>query len=382
MARTDIDIELFAGAGGLAVGLHAAGFSPCRFFELDARSCEALRENVKGSRPTIHGDVHEGDVGDVNWASLGRRVRLLAAGAPCQPFSLAGKHGAHQDQRNQFPEVMRAVRELRPRAVLIENVRGLLRPDFRPYYDYIVRQLEWPDIAPRKDESWRDHDKRIAAYESSNGHIPDYDVKEICVNAADYGVPQIRHRVFIVAVQHGLPAYDFPKQTHSRAALRAHLASGEYFESRGLTTPRIREKPAEKRTAKLEAEEALVPWQTVRDRLQGLRDAAADADGAWQDHWIIKGARLYKRHKGSELDWPSKTIKAGVHGVPGGENIVRLDDGSFRYYTLREAARIQTFPDRHSFVGPRTAITRQIGNAVPCELAEVMAKPLYDILKD
>jgi DNA (cytosine-5)-methyltransferase 1 len=98
------------------------------------------------------------------------------------------------------------------------------------------------------------------------------------------------------------------------------------------------------------------------------------------NHWLINGARKYAGHAGSILDWPSKTIKAGVHGVPGGENTIVDDSGRFRYYTLREIARLQTFPDAHYFCGARMHITRQIGNAVPCLLAAAVARPLFDLL--
>jgi DNA (cytosine-5)-methyltransferase 1 len=81
------------------------------------------------------------------------------------------------------------------------------------------------------------------------------------------------------------------------------------------------------------------------------------------------------------LDWPSKTIKAGVHGVPGGENTISLDDGSFRYFTLRETARVQGFPDKYIFEGARIHVTRQIGNAVPCPLAAAVGEALMDLLK-
>ena len=94
------------------------------------------------------------------------------------------------------------------------------------------------------------------------------------------------------------------------------------------------------------------------------------------NHWKIPGARAYPGHTGSTLDWPSKTLKAGVHGVPGGENMMVCDNGSLRYYTLREMARIQTFPDGHYFTGARSNVTRQIGNAVPCDLAAAVAAPL------
>jgi DNA (cytosine-5)-methyltransferase 1 len=98
------------------------------------------------------------------------------------------------------------------------------------------------------------------------------------------------------------------------------------------------------------------------------------------NHWAVPGARAYVGHAGSRLDWPSKTIKAGVHGVPGGENILLADDGAVRYFTLRETARLQTFPDEHHFEGARLHVTKQIGNAVPCDLAEIVADPLFKLL--
>lgn len=123
-----------------------------------------------------------------------------------------------------------------------------------------------------------------------------------------------------------------------------------------------------------------MPWVTVRDALRGLPEAAPEETGASMNHWQIVGARAYSGHAGSALDWPSKTIKAGVHGVPGGENTVVDETGSLRYYTLREAARIQTFPDDHFFEGARIHVTRQIGNAVPCALAAAVAKQIFQIL--
>ena len=99
------------------------------------------------------------------------------------------------------------------------------------------------------------------------------------------------------------------------------------------------------------------------------------------NHWTVLGARAYVGHAGSKLDWPSKTIKAGVHGVPGGENILVDDNGFVRYFTLRETARLQTFPDKHHFEGARLHATRQIGNAVPCDLAEAVGAPLFKLLR-
>src|SRR4051812_43479221 len=115
-----IDIDLFAGAGGLAIGIHDAGFGPLNLYEKDEIACSTLRHNTSDAKRTIIGTVVSMDVKDVAWNPLQGKVRLLAAGAPCHPFSLGGKHKASNDGRNLFPEVVRAVRELNPQAVMVE----------------------------------------------------------------------------------------------------------------------------------------------------------------------------------------------------------------------------------------------------------------------
>ena len=122
------------------------------------------------------------------------------------------------------------------------------------------------------------------------------------------------------------------------------------------------------------------PWVTVRDAIYDLPPANPQESGATSNHWDIPGARIYPGHTGSSLDWPSKTIKAGTHGVPGGENTVICENGVVRYYTLREMARVQSFPDEHYFVGSRSNVIRQIGNAVPPALAAAVAAPLVRLL--
>lgn len=371
------DVELFAGAGGLAIGLRAAGFGPGHLFESDPHACATLRHNLASGSPTLAGEVHPDDVKAVNWTRLARPVRLLAAGAPCQPFSLAGRHKADQDDRNLFPEVLRAVRELRPAAVLIENVRGLLRSPLTPYFDYVRRQLECPSLKPRKDESWQKHDQRLRRQQCAVGYAPEYLVAWRLLDAADYGAAQNRRRVFVVATRIELPAYRFPSPSHSRDALVGQQSSGAYWEQRSIPKPKDWAAPCVDQVQS----NGHLPWVTVRDALQDLPEPASSADGAVMNHWRIEGARHYTGHSGSALDWPSKTIKAGVHGVPGGENTLIDDTGKLRYYTLREAARVQGFPDSHFFTGARIHITRQIGNAVPCILAEHVAKPLFDLLQ-
>jgi DNA (cytosine-5)-methyltransferase 1 len=367
-----VDIDLFAGAGGLAVGLEKAGFFPVNLYELDKFACRTLRRNIESNTPTLRGKVKEVGVHLVNWEAINRPVRLLAAGAPCQPFSLGGKHLAEQDGRNLFPEVLRAVHVLRPKVILLENVRGLARPSFRPYFEYILRQLRYPSLRPHHDEVWQDHDSRLVNHERAHRSQPEYQVTWALVDAADYGVPQNRARIFIVATEPDLPGYEFPSATHSKNALLRDQMVGAYFERHNHRLFRD--------LTPIPEDDGKRPWCTVRDALKGLPDPAELETLARMNHWKIPGARAYPGHAGSKLDWPAKTIKAGVHGVPGGENILVEDGGEIRYLTLRETARLQTFPNKHLFEGPRLHVTRQIGNAVPCDLAKAIASPLYKTL--
>jgi len=345
-------VELFAGGGGLALGLKSAGFDHSVLIERDHHSCATLRANAGLGAPLGETTVVEADVRTVAWADS--PVELLSGGAPCQPFSLGGKHRAQGDDRNLFPEVMRAVRTLKPRAVLMENVKGLTRASFRPYFDYLIRQLRHPGVAPRADEDWAEHDARLSAIEA-RGDEPYYDVQYQVLNAADYGVAQSRDRVFIVAVPHG-SGFGFPTPTHRR--------------------------PMHSQKAGEAGADGRCDWLTVRDALRGLPEPSADVRRDALDHWLIPGARTYTGHSGSQLDRPSKTIKAGVHGVPGGENMFVLDDGGIRYYTLREAARIQSFPDDYRFPVSRSEAMRQIGNAVPCRLAKAVGRSVWQALHE
>ncbi|HZE58886.1 MAG TPA: DNA cytosine methyltransferase [Chthoniobacterales bacterium] len=372
-----LDVELFAGGGGMAVGLRAAGFYPATLYERDQQSCATLRYNLGAAKPTLIGTVNEQHIEKFLWDSSNEEVRLLAAGTPCQPFSLGGSHKAHDDPRNLFPDLLRVVRLTRPRAVLVENVRGLIRPLFRSYFEYVLRQLECPSIAPRPGERWFSHDVRIRECQVSLGYEPEYRVEYHSLDAADFGVPQRRFRVFIVALRREFGAFDFPKPTHSRVALVASKQTGEYWDLHGVPK---RQREHVEAALPLNGTSSTVPWITVRQALNDLPKPTNQESNAWMNHWIIDGARTYGGHSGSSLDWPSKTIKAGVHGVPGGENTLVDSTGRFRYYTLREAARLQTFPDNHFFSGARIHVTRQIGNAVPCVLATILGRALHPLI--
>lgn len=136
------------------------------------------------------------------------------------------------------------------------------------------------------------------------------------------------------------------------------------------------------RRAVEETDTPLQRWQTVRDAIGDLPNPADEHGvGAYYNHEFRDGARIYAGHSGSKMDEPSKTIKAGAHGVPGGENMVVLDDGSVRYYTVRESARIQTFPDDYIFSASWTESMRQIGNAVPVKLAKAVGDSVITQMK-
>ncbi|WP_407900935.1 DNA cytosine methyltransferase [Scytonema sp. NUACC26] len=125
-----------------------------------------------------------------DFSTIDGEIDLLAGGPPCQPFSIGGRHGAHQDSRDMFPRFFQAVRELRPKAFLIENVRGLLRQNFLNYFEYITLQLAHPELQPKPDESWVDHLARLERHHNS-GVSDDfgYRITFRLLNAADYGVP-------------------------------------------------------------------------------------------------------------------------------------------------------------------------------------------------
>lgn len=377
-------LELFAGAGGLALGISKAGFEHLGVVEWDHDACETIRENQKRGSSHVNGwPVFEGDVSDFNFKEIKDSVDLLAGGPPCQPFSLGGKHRGHKDNRNMFPEVFRAVRTLAPKAVILENVKGLTRSSFAPYLEYILAQLAFPEIILKDNEEWQEHSGRISAFKASKkSRGLEYDVHLKLVNSANYGVPQKRERVIMVAFRKDLKIqWAYPSETHSRDRLIwDQWVTGEYWERHKVAKKDRPKIPAKFLTrAELLKSSCLRPenlaWKTVRDALFGLPDPEKGPNlNGTLNHVFNPGARSYPGHTGSPLDEPAKTLKAGDHGVPGGENMLARPDGSVRYFTVRESARLQTFPDDYIFMGAWSEAMRQLGNAVPMDLGKVFAK--------
>jgi DNA (cytosine-5)-methyltransferase 1 len=384
-------VELYAGAGGLAMGVSLAGFKSLAVVEWDKWACDTIRENQKRGYPLLNDwPLHEGDVRKFDWSSIREDVDLLAGGPPCQPFSMGGKHKAHDDNRDMFPATVDIVRRLRPRAFIVENVKGLTRSTFANYYQYILLQLEFPEVPARRNEEWFEHFLRLQAERVSGrnkGRKLTYNVVPTLVNAANYGIPQKRERVFIVGFRSDLNIeWNFPRATHSyERLLHDQWVTGEYWDRHSISRSARPSLPSAQASRIRRLAESLfpldtLPWRTVRDAIAGLPNPESRSACRFCNHRFQPGAKTYPGHTGSPLDLPAKTLKAGAHGVPGGENMLVNGDGSVRYFTVRESARIQTFPDGFVFHGSWTETMRQLGNAVPVALGHIVVRSVAEQL--
>jgi DNA (cytosine-5)-methyltransferase 1 len=373
-------LELFSGAGGLARGLELAGFKHSALVEFNKHAYASLCENFDAKK------VFLGDVRDFNLEGL-ENIDLVAGGPPCQPFSLGGKHQADRDKRDMFPVAIHAIERLKPKAFIFENVKGLLRSTFAEYFEYIRLRLTYPSFNVEANSNWQQHLDELRAVSHFSFSGTKYNVQFKLINAANYGVPQNRDRVIIVGIRSDLDCeWLFPSETHSADRLFWDMyITGEYWERHQICKSErpLIDKSVETKIFKLTEkygrfEPVLTPWQTVRDALHNLPDP--QSNHGIKDHTFHDGAKIYPGHTGSILDAPAKTIKAGDHGVPGGENMIRFADGTVRYLTVLEAKRLQTFPDDFVIKGVWGEAMRQIGNAVPVLLAEKIGCELMKTL--
>ncbi|MCD9146342.1 DNA cytosine methyltransferase [Pseudophaeobacter flagellatus] len=301
-------VELCAGAGGQALGLERAGFDHTALVEIDKHCCATLRHN----RPNWN--VLEEDVRLFKEdASAYRGIDLLAGGLPCPPFSVAGKQLGEKDERNLFDDAIHIVDATRPRAVMIENVRGFLDAAFHDYREKLKRQL------------------------AKLGYETDWRL----LNASDYGVPQLRPRVAIIALRRefaGDFAWPEPLPHNPRTVGETLL---DLMQARG--------------------------WR-------GAKDWAAQADEIAPT--IVGGS---KKHGGPDLG-PTRARRAWASlGVEGRTIAVEAPDpfhNDMPRLTVRMVARIQGFPDAWHFTGAKTNAYRQVGNAFPPPVAEAVALQL------
>jgi DNA (cytosine-5)-methyltransferase 1 len=374
-------LELFSGAGGFAKGLELAGFDHAGFVEFNKHAAASLNANFDENK------VYFGDIREYDFDQLSN-IDVVAGGPPCQPFSLGGLHKAFDDDRDMFPYAIKAIEKLYPKAFIFENVKGLLRQSFSSYFDYIIMRLTFPDFPIKDDMKWSDCLKLLKSIDYNQYRGNKYYVQYKILNAANFGVPQSRERVIIVGIRAdtGL-TWHYPEPTHTEERLlwdqyvtnnycdrhninRSLLSMGNYL-------------PNDNKIARLKRVYGLFPpeskpWQTVRDVIGDVPHP--ETNHGIPDHVFRDGARSYPGHTGSPFDWLAKTIKAGGHGVPGGENMIRYHDGSIRYFTTYEAKLIQTFPKRFIIKGEWGETLRQIGNAVPVVLAERLGQSLKALL--
>lgn len=370
-------LEIFSGAGGLAEGLRISGFEHTGLLEYNKDACNTLRLNFPKSK------IFEQDIRNFNFKDIGS-IDILGGGPPCQPFSLGGKAKGFDDSRDMFPHAIQGIRELMPKAFIFENVKGLLRQSFASYFNYIILQLTYPEIGLIKSEDWQSHLQRLEKIHTAGVYTGlKYNVVFRLINAANYGIPQKRERVIIVGIRDDLGIeWSFPKETHSEERLIwDKFVSGEYWERNKVAKSKreIADDSLKKRVENLKNQYGFFspekkPWQTIREALIGLPDPKTNEFSS--EHIFRDGARVYPGHTGSYIDEPSKTIKAGDHGVPGGENMIRFENGEVRYLTILEAKRIQTFPDDYLITGSWTEGMRQLGNAVPVKLANLIGNEL------
>lgn len=306
-------VELCAGAGGQALGLEKAGFAHTALVEIDKHCCNTLRHN----RPEWN--VLEEDMRIFKERATDYKgMDLLAGGLPCPPFSVAGKQLGEQDERNLFNDAIDIVDAARPRAVMIENVRGFLDAVFHDYRERLKSQLE--KLGYKTD--WR------------------------LLNASDYGVPQLRPRVVIVAVQkERADFFDWPEPNpHNPPTVGETLR--DLMAARG--------------------------WR-------GAEDWAAKADEIAPT--IVGGS---KKHGGPDLG-PTRARAAwatlGVEGRTIAPDAPDPFHNGMPRLTVPMVARIQGFPDDWHFTGAKTNAYRQVGNAFPPPVAEAVSGQIAKTLR-
>lgn len=305
-------IEICAGAGGQALGLEMAGFTHVALVEFEKDYCETLKRN----RPNWN--VICADVRDFSGIQYAGEIDLLAGGVPCPPFSVAGRQLGKDDERDLFPEALRLISEISPRAIMIENVRGFLNPTFSEYREYILSQID-----------------KLG-----------YNVQIKLLNASDYGVPQLRPRVVIVGIRKDIKYnFTYPDEKPELAKTVGDTLS-DLIKANGWTGADEWAKNAS----------SIAPTIVGGSKKHGGPDLGpVRARKAW--------AALGVDGLGVADEAPDKNFK----GMP------RL--------TPRMIARIQGFPDYWDFGKRKTKACRMIGNAFPPPVAQAVGEEIRKVLE-
>lgn len=334
-SRDFYSIELFAGGGGLALGMSLAGFKHVLLNEFDHNAGETLRLN----RPEWN--VIEGDVCDIDFTKWRDKVDFISGGFPCQAFSYAGKGEGFNDTRGTlFFQLARAIKEIRPKVFLGENVRGLVAHDGGRTLDTIKRtiaELGYTLVEPR------------------------------ILKAIKYNVPQKRERLFLIGIRNDYAEkvhFEWPAPFHRVVTLRDAFYAGELFSTDVPDAPFQKYPPKKQKVLELVPEGG--DWRDLPLEVQ------KDYMGA---SFYLGGGKTGMARRLS-LDEPSLTLTCS----PAQKQTERCHPIETRPLTVREYARIQTFPDDWQFAGNLTAQYKQIGNAVPVNLAWAVGRSLIRLL--
>ncbi|MFD7473470.1 DNA cytosine methyltransferase [Streptomyces sp. NPDC059837] len=375
-------VEICAGAGGQAIGLHQAGFRHLALVEIDQHAVDTLGNNIRlrkdWSWEREHCDVLSADVKAFvpsrDLEKSGELLRshgldLLAGGVPCPPFSHAGKQLGKDDERDLFPRMLELVEALNPRAVMIENVRGIMDPKFSDYRDWIMAQLQ--------GGSYRGEDGEQAHTPGLGYTVCKWGVLE----ASDFGVPQLRPRAILVAIRNDIlkdVKYEWPTPTHEEPVSVAKSLEGSMLDR------------YEKYFNGVHAQRARDAYELWLDTAR-KRDAELKGKGGGVAPTLVGGS---KKHGGADLG-PSRAKAAwkqlGVSGMGVANDIETCErkgtegrdlfgpDGPM--LTVQQAAIVQGFPPDWEFSGGKTAQYRQVGNAFPPPVARAVGKSIADVLK-
>lgn len=376
-------IEICAGAGGQAVGLHQAGFGHLALVEIDKHAVETLELNIQDHEVWAwereNCDILATDVKEFNpFEDLKKRAEplkpgeldLLAGGVPCPPFSHAGKQLGKDDERDLFPRMLELVDILKPRAVMIENVRGIKDPKFALYRDWITAKLEGGYFLGDDGEFV---DEQGLGYKVCKWEV---------LEASDFGVPQLRPRAILVAFRSDVIEdlkYEWPTATHEDPVSVA--------DSLEATMRERYEQPYFKGAHKTRAKAAFNRWLTTARQ----RDNELKGKGGGIAPTLVGGS---KKHGGADLG-PNRAKAAwkqlGVSGMGVANDIETCKvkqteerdlfgpDGPM--LTVRQAAIIQGFPSEWEFTGGKTAQYRQVGNAFPPPVAKAVGQSIIEVLK-
>lgn len=330
-------VELFAGAGGLAIGMEQAGFDSVLLNEIDKNACATLRKN----RPKWN--VIEGDISEIGFSKYKDTVDILSGGFPCQAFSYAGNKQGFEDTRGTlFFEYARAVKEINPKVIVAENVRGLLKHDDGKTLQTIkniIDELGYELVEPR------------------------------VLKAVFYRVPQKRERLLLIAIRKDLaPGVEFkwPSPYERLMTMRDALKKGDLYDS-DVPSSDGQKYPVRKSEILAKVPEGGY-WRDLPDDLQ--------REYMMKSYFLGGG----KTGMARRLAWeePSLTLTC----APAQKQTERCHPSETRPLTVREYARIQTFPDSWEFCGSTSSQYKQIGNAVPVNLAHAVARSLIRLLND